>query len=104
MSADGQQVEVAEAAAAGAGAAKEKCWICGVNDANSGEHMMKQSDLRDVFGKPSQAAPFYFYKPGKDGRPVGSLKADILKSPAPMCAHCNNTRTQPHDLAWEKMS
>jgi len=104
MSADAQLAPVPEVAVGDASAAKEKCWICGVNDANSGEHMMKKSDLRDVFGNPSQAAPFYFYRPGKEGRAVGSLKADILKSPAPMCAHCNNTRTQPHDLAWETMS
>jgi hypothetical protein len=85
-------------------AAPAKCWICGATDAKSGEHMIKKSDLRDVLGNPSQAAPFYFHKPGLEGKPVGSLKADILKSAAPMCAYCNNTRTQPHDFAWETMS
>jgi hypothetical protein len=85
-------------------APSEKCWICRVNDANSGEHMMKKSDLRDVLGKPTQAAPFYFHKPGLEGKAVGSLDADILKSSAPMCAQCNNARTQPHDRAWEAMS
>ena len=50
MTANAQSAGVAEAAAADAAAAKEKCWICATNDANSGEHMMKQSDLRDVFG------------------------------------------------------
>jgi hypothetical protein len=83
---------------------QEKCWICGINDASSGEHLLKKSDLRDVLGKPTQAAPFYFHKPGLQGKAVGSLNADILKSSAPMCAHCNNARTQPHDLAWEAMS
>ena len=82
----------------------ETCWICGINDANSGEHLIKKSDLRDVLGKPTQAAPFYFHKPGLQGKAVGSLNADILKSSAPMCAHCNNARTQSHDLAWETMS
>ena len=81
-----------------------RCWICGAGDAKSGEHMIKKSDLRDVLGNPSQAAPFYFHKPGLEGKAVGSLKADVLKSAAPMCAYCNNTRTQPHDLAWETMS
>jgi hypothetical protein len=80
------------------------CWICGAADAKSGEHMIKKSDLRDVLGNPTQAAPFWFHKPDLEGKAVGSLKAGILKSSAPMCAYCNNTRTQPHDLAWEKMS
>jgi hypothetical protein len=59
---------------------QEKCWICGVNDANSGEHSIKKSDLRDVMGKPSQAAPFYFYKPGRQVRRVGSLDAELFKT------------------------
>jgi len=98
------QVVATTAAKAAAPEAPAVCWICGAADAKSGEHMIKRSDLRDVLGKPSQAAPFYFHKPGLEGKAVGSLKHDILKSAAPMCAYCNNTRTQPHDLAWEKMS
>jgi hypothetical protein len=37
---------------------------------NSGEHMIKKSDLRDVLGKPSQAAPFLFpqARPRREGR------------------------------------
>jgi len=83
---------------------KEKCWICRVNDANSGEHLIKKSDLRNVMGAPTQAVPFYFHKPGLRAKAVGSLNAEILKSSAPMCEHCNTTRTQAHDLAWETMS
>lgn len=35
---------------------------------------------------------------------VGSLNSKLLKSPARICAKCNNERTQPHDRAWEQMS
>jgi hypothetical protein len=35
----------------------------------------------------------------KANRPVGSLDAKILKSPVRICAYCNNTRTQPHDMS-----
>lgn len=85
-------------------AQSEKCWICRENDGNTGEHKIKKSDLRDVLGNPSQAAPFWYHKPDLTAKAVGSLKADILKSAAPMCAYCNNSRTQPHDRAWEEMS
>lgn len=33
-----------------------KCWICG-ESANSGEHKAKASDVRSVFGTPTQDAP-----------------------------------------------
>lgn len=84
--------------------AVQKCWICRENEGNTGEHKIKRSDLKDVLGNPSQAAPFWYHKPDLTAKAVGSLKADILKSAAPICAHCNNTRTQPHDRAWEEMS
>lgn len=93
------------AAAIGAIQAPEPlCWICRTNTADSGEHKTKRSDLLAVLGTPSQAEPFYYHDLHKANRPVGSLDAKILKSPVRICAYCNNTRTQPHDRAWEAMS
>jgi hypothetical protein len=80
------------------------CWICKTNVADSGEHKTKRSDLLAVLGPPTQAEPFYYHDLHKANRPVGSLDAKILKSPVRICAYCNNTRTQPHDRAWEQMS
>jgi hypothetical protein len=80
------------------------CWICNRNEANSGEHKTKRSDLLAVLGKPTQETPFYFHDLEKPNRPVKSLDAKILKSPVRICADCNNARTQPHDRAWERMS
>jgi hypothetical protein len=80
------------------------CWICNRNEANSGEHKTKRSDLLAVLGKPTQAQPFYYHDLERRNRPVGSLDAKILKAPIRICAECNNTRTQPHDRAWERMS
>src|SRR5271167_3034428 len=71
------------------------CWICNRNEANSGEHKTKRSDLLAVLGKPTQETPFYFHDLEKPNRPVKSLDAKILKSPVRICAHCNSTRTQP---------
>jgi hypothetical protein len=80
------------------------CWICNENEANSGEHKTKRSDLLAVLGEPTQDAPFYFHDLERPNRPVKSLDARILKAPIRICAHCNTTRTQPHDRAWERMS
>jgi hypothetical protein len=84
--------------------APQLCWICNRNQANSGEHKTKRSDLLTVLGNPTQEAPFFYSDLKKTNRPVKSLKAHILKSPVRICADCNTTRTQPHDRAWERMS
>lgn len=81
-----------------------KCWIFRVKDAKTGEHLIKHSDLRAVFGKPDQNQRFYFHDLQRANREVQSLRSDILKSPILICAGCNTTRTQPHDRAWEHMS
>jgi hypothetical protein len=57
-----------------------------------------------VFGKVTQGTPLYQHRMSGANRPVGSLDAKRLKLPARLCANCNNTRTQPHDRAWEKLS
>lgn len=66
--------------------------------------MTKASDLRAEFGSVSQKEPLYFHDNNSKNRPVGSFKADVLKFSKSLCANCNNTRTQPHDRAWEKFS
>jgi hypothetical protein len=86
------------------GAARSLCWICNRNEANSGEHKTKRSDLLAVLGKPTQKQPFYFHDLQRQNRPVGSLDAKILKAPIRICTECNTTTTQPHDRAWECMS
>jgi hypothetical protein len=68
--------------------------------ATTGEHGTKRSDLRDVFGAVAQGNPLFLHNSRQRNRRVGSLDAKALKLPAKLCAHCNNTRTQPHDLAW----
>jgi hypothetical protein len=80
-----------------------KCWICG-EDATTGEHKTKRSDLRSVFGEPTQSQPLYYHDMRRTNQLVRSLDAKILKSPSRICADCNNARTQPHDFAWAYMS
>ncbi len=83
----------------------QPCWICGAPDARTREHKIKRTDLKQVFGDIGQANPLGWVN-AADGRlrTIGSLKADILKMGIRMCNECNSARTQPHDLAWEKLS
>ncbi len=87
-----------------------KCWICGAQEAVTHEHLPKASDLKAVFGKPSQRAPLFFNNwdhPGTSrgrNQRIGSLKSDTLKFAHRICLNCNSARTQPYDYAWEHCS
>jgi hypothetical protein len=78
------------------------CWICG-DPADSGEHKSKKSDLKTIFGDVSAERPIHFHDGAKLNRKVKSLDADVLKWRKVICHHCNTTRTQPHDMAWERL-
>ena len=79
------------------------CWICG-NTAETGEHEIKASDLKLTFGQIDQKSPMYWKSHGQSFGKVGSFKNNKLKFPNRLCKKCNNERTQPYDLAWEKLS
>ncbi|NOY73800.1 MAG: hypothetical protein GXP14_15790 [Gammaproteobacteria bacterium] len=83
-----------------------KCWICG-GDAGTGEHRAKKTDLAMVFKNVSQRTPLY-EKSVLNGeekiKEIGSLKSDKLKWQSKLCCECNNKKTQPFDMAWEKLS
>lgn len=79
------------------------CWICGSN-AQTGEHLIKASDMRSIFGHVRQSQPVYRHSASRRNVPVKGINADIMKSGALLCAQCNNQRTQPHDRAWETLS
>lgn len=79
------------------------CWICG-DIADSGEHLVKASDLRSIFGHVSQDRPLFFHTENRRNQFVKGIKANILKSAARICTECNNQRTQPYDRAWERLS
>ncbi|MBI5784829.1 MAG: hypothetical protein HZA64_05155 [Rhodocyclales bacterium] len=80
-----------------------KCWICG-NEADSGEHLIKASDLKSLFGHVTQNSPLFFHTDLKRNQPIAGIKSDKFKYQALLCARCNNERTQPHDRAWERLS
>ena len=74
------------------------CWICGVI-ADSGEHMIKRSDLKDALG----GGPYRFHTAEKRNTIMQGPNAKIIKS-FTICAKCNNQLSQPYDKAWETFS
>jgi hypothetical protein len=80
-----------------------ECWICR-KIANTGEHLLKRSDLKKVYKGVSQKSPLYFHAGAKKNIPIGSVDNERIKSKAKLCSDCNNSLTQPYDKAWEKLS
>lgn len=79
------------------------CWICG-QPADSGEHMLKASDLRATFGSVSQNRPVFLHSSSARNVLKRTIKDVAFKSKAQLCGHCNSTLTQPYDRAWEALS
>lgn len=83
------------------------CWICGA-DATTGEHSQKKTDVIAMFGSK------FFSKVVKRERKydknkktiitiktiIQGPKSQALKYDNNLCKYCNNTRTQPFDLAY----
>ena len=80
-----------------------KCWICGAN-ANSGEHKIKKSDLKQQYSQINPKKPIFHRVNGVEKRPIGSFKAEAFKYQKSTCATCNGALTQPYDYAWERLS
>lgn len=81
-----------------------KCWICG-DEAMTGEHTVKASDLKSEFGMVTQKTPLFLNSRVKKNVKINSIKKSRdIKFGALLCANCNNARTAPFDKAWEAMS
>ena len=81
----------------------EQCWIC-KQEAKTGEHLIKASDLRDLFGKISQKCPVFLHRDDERNLRINTIRSCELKSNALLCENCNTSRTSPHDKAWEILS
>ena len=66
--------------------------------------MVKASDFRSVFGRVKQSSPAYRQSTVRRNEPIKGANAEILKFTPSLCSFCNNTRTQPHDRAWQTLS
>ncbi len=80
------------------------CWICGNREATTGEHKIKRTDLKAIFGAPANHQPLRLHDANQKNKIVQGLNASILKSPGKLCDRCNSKLTQPYDRAWEALS
>lgn len=77
-----------------------KCWICG-NQADSCEHKIKKSLLVKIFENDFKNSKVLHLKNNKFSEIQGPNSKKI-KYEHSICSHCNNTKTQPFDKAYDK--
>src|SRR4051794_9915286 len=78
------------------------CWWCETRAADSREHKLKRSDLVRQFG----SGPYPELVSQREGklRNVQGPNSALAKFRQTMCAKCNNERSQPFDLAYDKFT
>jgi hypothetical protein len=81
------------------------CWWCRERPANTGEHKYKRTDLTRLMKDDSLVWV------GDTGthelRGSSGIRRDrygVVKFPKSMCAQCNNVRSQPFDLAYDRFA
>lgn len=79
------------------------CWICS-DPADTGEHMIKVSDLKALFGHTTQDKPLFRRVNSGPQEKVPGVRSEKLKFRTRLCAYCNNSRTQAHDKSWEALA
>lgn len=75
---------------------KKKCCICG-SIADSGEHRMKNTDLKAISSQKDELCLL------RDNKliPLQSTNSKFIKAVV-LCKNCNNHKTQPFDKAYEE--
>ena len=81
-----------------------RCWICGAT-ADSSEHSLKKADIERGYGKGSYrgpSAPLHVKGGQITGLPLQGPNSRRIKYRELLCQHCNTTRTQPFDYAYDR--
>ena len=95
---------------------KITCWICNRSEANTREHMIKKSDAIRIFSQDGNSARFssenysvsrYDFASIEEAeinpptaQTVQGANSNSIKYGKSLCDKCNNTLTQPYDMAW----
>lgn len=77
------------------------CWICG-KLATTGEHKIKKSLFTEIYGDgPYLKDDSMFHAKEGNVRKIQGPNSGLIKYPNSLCSNCNNTMTQPFDLAYD---
>ena len=71
---------------------------------DTAEHRFKASDIRRAIRLSQQQPAYLQINVQATNKEIGSAKAKALQFSKSLCGYCNNTRTQPYDRAWERLS
>lgn len=74
------------------------CSLCGSNESLTGEHKIKASELREIFGREPMAIGSI--DSDKSYRFAQGVKSKKFHFSAPVCSTCNNVTTQPSDIEF----
>ncbi|OUZ07351.1 hypothetical protein BHE97_17145 [Aeromicrobium sp. PE09-221] len=80
------------------------CWWCQKRPATTGEHKYKHSDLKRLMGD-DDVLYWGDHEQFRELRGRSGIKRDrhgVVKFPKSMCGPCNNARSQPFDLAYDR--
>ena len=80
-----------------------KCWICN-NPANTREHVIKQSDIRRLFGRGPYSKGKRLKRTDQNQvkKLIQSEDSIHIKYQKNLCKHCNSARSQPWDEAYDE--
>jgi len=79
------------------------CWMCG-GPASSSEHRLKRSDIVKAYGRgPYSGGDAPVHVVSGSIKPVRGPRAGTLKYSPSLCATCNSTRSQPFDVAYDRL-
>jgi|LGVC01.1.fsa_nt_gb hypothetical protein len=77
-----------------------QCWICG-NNANSGEHKIKKSLVAKTYGEYFENSKVLHLKNNRFSEIQGPNSKKI-KYDQTICTNCNNSLSQPFDMAYDQ--
>lgn len=80
------------------------CWWCRTNPASTGEHKFKRTDLARLMGDDDLLLWGDGEGQQREIRGKSGIQRDrhqVVKFPKSLCGDCNNSRSQPFDLAYD---